>query len=64
MKTRYAHMSAIDVQPGQRVERGEQIGRVGNTGLSVSPHLHYEVLVNGKATNPRQWFLDAGKVAD
>ena len=57
MKTRYAHMSTIDVRPGQRVQRGEQIGRVGNTGLSVSPHLHYEVLVNGQPQNPALYIL-------
>ena len=62
--TRYAHASKILVARGRAVERGDTIGLVGETGLAVGPHLHYEVLVNGKATNPRQWFLDAGKVAD
>jgi murein DD-endopeptidase MepM/ murein hydrolase activator NlpD len=62
--TRYAHASRILVARGRAVERGDTIGLVGETGLAVGPHLHYEVLVNGKATNPRQWFLDAGKVAD
>jgi murein DD-endopeptidase MepM/ murein hydrolase activator NlpD len=62
--TRYAHASKTLVKRGQLVERGETIGLVGQTGLAVGPHLHYEVLVNGKATNPRQWFLDSEKVAD
>lgn len=62
--TRYAHASKILVARGRAVERGDTIGLVGETGLAVGPHLHYEVLVNGKATNPRQWFLDSGKVAD
>ena len=62
--TRYAHASKILVQRGARVQRGDTIGLVGETGLAVGPHLHYEVLVNGKATNPRQWFLNADKVAD
>jgi murein DD-endopeptidase MepM/ murein hydrolase activator NlpD len=57
MKTRYAHMNSIDVRQGQRVERGQQIGSVGNTGLSVSPHLHYEVLVNGQPQNPALYIL-------
>ena len=62
--TRYAHASRILVQRGREVQRSDTIGLVGATGLAVGPHLHYEVLVNGKATNPRQWFLDLGTVAD
>jgi len=64
VKTRYAHMSTIDVRVGQRVARGEQIGRVGNTGLSVSPHLHYEVLVNGVPQNPALYILDGEIIPD
>jgi murein DD-endopeptidase MepM/ murein hydrolase activator NlpD len=62
--TRYAHASRALVKRGQEVARGERIGSVGQSGLAVGPHLHYEVLVNGKATNPRQWFLDSDKIAD
>lgn len=50
--TRYAHLSRYAVQPGERVRRGQVIGYVGSTGRSTSPHLHYEVLVNGQLTNP------------
>jgi len=64
MKTRYAHMSAVDVRVGQRVERGEQIGRVGNTGLSVGPHLHYEVLINGQPQNPALYILEGEVIPD
>ncbi|HEX6587923.1 MAG TPA: M23 family metallopeptidase [Longimicrobiales bacterium] len=64
VKTRYAHMSAIEARVGQRVERGEQIGRVGNTGLSSAPHLHYEVLVNGVPQNPRLYILDNEVIPD
>ena len=64
MKTRYAHMSAIEVQRGQRVARGEMIGRVGNTGLSVSPHLHYEVLIDGEPQNPALYILDGEIIPD
>ncbi len=62
--TRYAHASKTHVSRGQQVLRGDTIGRVGQTGLAIGPHLHYEVLVNGKATNPRQWFLNIEKIAD
>jgi murein DD-endopeptidase MepM/ murein hydrolase activator NlpD len=62
--TRYAHASKLLVQVGQDVERGYRIGLVGRTGLAISPHLHYEVLVNGKATNPREWLLTSDKIAD
>ncbi|HVL66387.1 MAG TPA: M23 family metallopeptidase [Vicinamibacterales bacterium] len=50
--TRYAHLSRYAVMNGQRVRRGDVIGYVGSTGRSTSPHLHYEVLVNGQLTDP------------
>lgn len=62
--TRYAHASKALVRNGAQVMRGDTIARVGSTGLAIGPHLHYEVLVDGKATNPRQWFLNVQKVAD
>jgi len=57
-RTRYAHAARILVRRGQRVRRGEQIGEVGQTGLASAPNLHYEVRVNGRAVNPRNYFLD------
>ena len=64
LTTRYAHMSRIAVKKGQQIKRGAIIGKVGSTGRSTGPHLHYEVRRNGKALNPIQ-FLNAGvKVAD
>lgn len=54
--TRYAHLSAIEVQPGQTVRRGDLIGRVGSTGKSTGPHLHYEVRLRGAAQNPVNYY--------
>ena len=58
--TRYAHMSQILVQEGQTVSSGDLIGKVGSTGRSTGPHLHYEVHRNGNALNPIR-FLKAGR---
>jgi murein DD-endopeptidase MepM/ murein hydrolase activator NlpD len=55
-ETRYAHMSKFTVKKGDMVKRGQVIGYVGNTGNSVSSHLHYEVLVGGKHVNPINFF--------
>jgi murein DD-endopeptidase MepM/ murein hydrolase activator NlpD len=52
--TRYAHLSSFVVSVGTRVERGQIIGRAGSTGRATSPHLHYEVRVEGNAINPFQ----------
>lgn len=57
-ETLYAHMSEILVHEGQKVKRGEVIGLVGNTGTSVGPHLHYEVIKDGKKVNPAYFYFN------
>ncbi|MGI3211370.1 DUF5930 domain-containing protein [Roseovarius tibetensis] len=62
IETRYAHMSRIRVKPGQRVSRGDRIGDMGNTGRSTGTHLHYEIRVDDKATNPMTYIKAAKNV--
>ena len=57
--TRYGHLSEIDVTVGQTVRIGQTIGRLGSTGRSTGPHLHYETRVEGDAVDPQK-FLRAG----
>ena len=57
-KTRYGHMSEVFVKPGQKVRRGDALGRVGSTGRSTGPHLHYEVFKEGRRVNPWQYLGD------
>ena len=57
IKTRYAHMypGSICVRAGQNVSIGQQIGRIGSTGNSTGPHLHFEVIVNGRKVDPLRY---------
>jgi murein DD-endopeptidase MepM/ murein hydrolase activator NlpD len=57
-RTRYGHMSELLVKPGQRVRRGDAIGRIGSTGRSTGPHLHYEVFREGRRVNPWKYLGD------
>ncbi len=56
IKTRYAHLSMIKVRRGQKVKRGQMIGKLGNTGRSTGPHLHYETRIWKKAVSPRRFW--------
>ena len=57
LTTRYGHLSQIDVELGQTVNRAQLLGKIGSTGRSTGPHLHYEVRINDQAVNPRQYLL-------
>jgi murein DD-endopeptidase MepM/ murein hydrolase activator NlpD len=58
LTTRYGHMSRLAVRPGQRVQRGDVLGYVGETGRATGYHLHYEVHVDGEAVDPMGYILD------
>jgi murein DD-endopeptidase MepM/ murein hydrolase activator NlpD len=53
--TRYGHLSQISVESGQRIRRGDEIGKVGSTGRSTGPHCHYEVRLNNVPVDPQQY---------
>lgn len=57
-QTVYAHLDKFKVKVGQKVKRGDVIGYVGSTGLSTAPHLHYEVLVNGRHVDPALYYFN------
>jgi murein DD-endopeptidase MepM/ murein hydrolase activator NlpD len=57
-ETLYGHMSKVDVRRGQKVKRGDIIGYVGSTGRSTAPHLHYEVIKDGRKINPVNFYFN------
>jgi murein DD-endopeptidase MepM/ murein hydrolase activator NlpD len=58
VKSRFGHLSVIEVKVGQKVKRGDKLGLVGSTGRSTGPHLHYEVLVRDVPQSPFRYILD------
>jgi len=56
--TRYGHCSSLEAKLGQKIKRGDVVARVGNTGRSTGPHVHYEVAVNGVSVNPSRYILN------
>jgi murein DD-endopeptidase MepM/ murein hydrolase activator NlpD len=60
VSTLYGHNSALTVAVGERVQAGQTIAKVGSTGDSTGPHLHFEVEVSGKKVDPRPWLRDRG----
>ena len=54
----YGHLNGFNVKKGQRIQRGDVIGFVGNTGLSVAPHLHYEIKFNGNYVDPANYYFN------
>jgi len=58
LRTVYGHLSRLDVSQGRTVARGTELGLTGNSGRSSGPHLHYEILVDGRPVNPRAYFWD------
>jgi len=63
LSTRYGHLSHIDVELNQTVSRGQLLGKVGSTGRSTGPHLHYEVRINDEAVDPLPYLLLSSKAA-
>jgi murein DD-endopeptidase MepM/ murein hydrolase activator NlpD len=63
LQTLYAHLSSIDVKPGDRVATGHALGRSGATGLAIGDHVHFEVLVSGVSVTPLEWW-DAKWIRD
>ena len=62
LATRYGHLSAIDVEEGQTIRIGQIVGRVGSTGRSTGPHLHYETRIDGDAVDPQKFLRAALRV--
>ncbi|HEY6258967.1 MAG TPA: M23 family metallopeptidase [Xanthobacteraceae bacterium] len=62
--TRYGHLSEIEVKVGQQIKIGQSVGRVGTTGRSTGPHLHYETRIEGEAVDPQKFLSAGSKLAE
>lgn len=62
LSTLYAHLQSFNVRDGQVVKQGDVIGKVGSTGGSTGPHLHFEIRVNGSQVNPKRFIPELGNV--
>ena len=63
LQSLYAHLSVIDVKPGDSASKGQILGRSGMTGLAAGDHLHFTMLVGGRPVNPVEWW-DAHWIRD
>jgi murein DD-endopeptidase MepM/ murein hydrolase activator NlpD len=61
LSTLYAHQTGLSVSAGQQVQKGQVIGKIGSTGYSTGPHLHFEVRLNGQHTDPGPWLEGASR---
>jgi murein DD-endopeptidase MepM/ murein hydrolase activator NlpD len=59
LSTRYGHLSQIEVTIGDKIRIGQIVGRLGSTGRSTGPHVHYETRIDGEPVDPQK-FLNAG----
>ena len=60
--TRYGHLSSIDVEEGQTIRIGQIVGRIGMTGRTTGPHLHYETRVDGEPVDPQRFLRAAARL--
>ena len=61
-QTRFAHLSSVNVKPGQKIRRGDLLGKVGATGRALGFHLHYEVLLHDRKVDPVQYIIDENRI--